>query len=273
MKAKATFGQAPLERALISQYVNATQDLYNPYFRAKDDASKLRFKTDIAPRLLARFEQHLKAAGGEHFVVFFILDPGSFLSGYPKRHDTIVPVACVSSKPHFPYQCQEPNGYTTNYEASAFNSLLPNSNQPPLSFFEAGNTTTDFVGQRTFSSYVILTEGQEPIIGSIWDFPLGDLLGSFLIGQFPVQIYNAAAYSFNTNQTYLYDPKTCSLVSSTIRNSDKANPGFTLMNFYNFENTFTESWFDLPSACSSQSVVSIPHTVTPQINNILKGFF
>ncbi|EFA83970.1 hypothetical protein PPL_03042 [Heterostelium album PN500] len=212
----------------------------------------------------------------------------------------LVLVACVSSKPHFPYQCQEPNGYTTNYEVSAFNSLLPNSNQPPLSFFEAGNTTTDFVGQRTFSSYVILSEGQEPIIGSIWEFgktnegfilqnevcvkvslnspfpislPLGDLLGSFLIGQFPVQIYNAAAYSFNTNQTYLYDPKTCSLVSSTLRNSDISKPGFTLMNFYNFENTFTESWFDLPSACLSQSVVTIPHTVTPQLNNILKGFF
>ncbi|EFA76019.1 hypothetical protein PPL_10598 [Heterostelium album PN500] len=208
-------------------------------------------------------------------------------------------VTCASAR-RMPYHCSNTNGYTSNFEATAFNTLDPNSNYPPMSFFEAGNTTTDFVGQRTFTTYVLVVEGQEPSFGSIWEFgqtnegyildngvcvkvsldypvpsalPLGDLIGTTKIGQFPVQIFNAALVSYNTNQTYLYDPLSCSLVSSTIRNSDLTNPGFTVMNFYNFENSFTESWFDLPSECSSQSVISLPNFVAPKHTNILKKFF
>ncbi|EFA76017.1 hypothetical protein PPL_10596 [Heterostelium album PN500] len=61
-------GNTPVERALISQYVHATQDVYNPYYRANGEEANQKFKTEIAPKFLTRFEQHLKAAGGEHFV-------------------------------------------------------------------------------------------------------------------------------------------------------------------------------------------------------------
>ncbi|EFA78463.1 hypothetical protein PPL_09115 [Heterostelium album PN500] len=61
-------GNTAVERALISQYVHATQDVYNPYFSANNEASNLKFKVETAPKYLTRFEQHLKAAGGEHFV-------------------------------------------------------------------------------------------------------------------------------------------------------------------------------------------------------------
>ncbi|EFA79694.1 hypothetical protein PPL_07385 [Heterostelium album PN500] len=61
-------GYTTVERALISQFVHATQDVYNPYFRANDEASNTKFRDEIAPKFLTRFQQHLKAAGGEHFV-------------------------------------------------------------------------------------------------------------------------------------------------------------------------------------------------------------
>ncbi|EFA76018.1 hypothetical protein PPL_10597 [Heterostelium album PN500] len=208
-------------------------------------------------------------------------------------------VACATAS-SLPYQCQNSNGYTTNFEVSSFNCLDPNSNSPPLSFFEAGNTTIDFVGQRSFLSYFIVFEGQEPSSGSVWEFgqtgegyildngvcfktslnypipsalPLGDVVGTTKIGQFQVQIFNPSKVSNNTDQAYLYDPKTCSLVSSTLSNSDLTNPGYMVLNFYDFDNSFTESWFDLPSECSSESVVSLPNFKAPKHLNMLKKFF
>ncbi|EFA86468.1 hypothetical protein PPL_00261 [Heterostelium album PN500] len=209
----------------------------------------------------------------------------------------LVLVACVAAR----QPCQQSKGYTTQFELSAFNTFFPTgSSNVALSFYEAGNTTTDFDGQRTRSDWIIIMEGQPPMVGSIWEFgqtgegyvyqngicvkmslnypipagfPLQNFVGVTRIGNFPVEVYTATGVSPSvlTNQTFLFDPKSCSVVSSTLRNADAANPGFAVMNFFNYENYFIESWFDLPAECTQSSVTkNIPHAVNPHHTNFLK---
>ncbi|EFA77929.1 hypothetical protein PPL_08574 [Heterostelium album PN500] len=197
--------------------------------------------------------------------------------------------------------CDSTVGYTTSYELSAYNIILSSQEKQGSSFFEVGNTTIDFQGHRFQSNYLIVSNEIGKFEASIWGFgatnelfiysngqcsvhsldvpipsgfPMEHLIGTTLIGQFPVNIYATALNTTETTaQTVLYDVKTCSVVSTTTRNTDKTNPGFAISNMFNFVNTFTESAFVLPSACTSsmkpallhKQKIVLPHFLIQQI--------
>ncbi|EFA75479.1 hypothetical protein PPL_10983 [Heterostelium album PN500] len=75
------------------------------------------------------------------------------------------------------------------------------------------------------------------------------IVGSTDLGQFPVSVYQVELGSFN--QSLLVDPKTCSLVSNTITSTDPNNQLYALEILFNNVNTFEETMFTLPPACTS----------------------
>ncbi|EFA85700.1 hypothetical protein PPL_00929 [Heterostelium album PN500] len=197
-------------------------------------------------------------------------------------------------------KCLDANGFTTSYSISSFNTIFPDGNhQVEMSFFEMGNTSLDLEGQRQRVDYLVVMPGGVSLIGSYWAFgktnqfyelvngectlsqleftlpssyPINDTknIGTTKIGQFPTDIYILDEIASPVIQTILYDIKQCAMVSSIINNKDITNPGFATMNYLNFENSYTESWFDLPNECISQ--VNRVKSEYKSISNVHKLF-
>ncbi|GAM26281.1 hypothetical protein SAMD00019534_094560 [Acytostelium subglobosum LB1] len=185
------------------------------------------------------------------------------------------------------HRCSNTPGYQSWFQMTSFNAMFPSGSgsNVALSFFEEGNSTIDFHGQRERSDYrIVMTEGV--VEGSIWlfgktsemyvlqagqctkmplnfpvpdGFPIGpnNYIGNTRLGQFFVEAYFLTDQSPSTalNQTIYYDEKSCSVVSSFAVNADPATPGNSIMNFFNFEDRFHESSFDLPAACTQTRAV------------------
>ncbi|EGG24353.1 hypothetical protein DFA_06503 [Cavenderia fasciculata] len=173
--------------------------------------------------------------------------------------------------------CLKSNGYTSGFTVSSFNTYYPTGGSTvPLSFFEVGDTSVDFQGKRMRVNYEIIMSGVPVMNGSLWGFgdtntmyilsegicktaPLGfpipqgfvngSVVGTTKLGQFEVEVWNIPTEAPNT-QTMFYDKHTCSGVSSIVNNNDPSSPGASTMLFFEFIDTYTESFFTLPPQCT-----------------------
>ncbi|EGG13601.1 putative sphingomyelinase [Cavenderia fasciculata] len=186
--------------------------------------------------------------------------------------------------------CSKSNGYTTGYTLSSFNAV-PLSGGQSESFFEVGDTSVDFHGQRIRVDYEIFSQGNPIINGSFWGFggninkayflnqgvctvsPLvtpipssiinGTVVDKTKLGSFDVDVIKVEPTP-SSGQTLFADPKKCAAVAATIFNVDFTNPGFANMLFFDFVDQYTESFFVLPSQCSQANAqlasFAAPHT-------------
>eukprot|EP01133_Synstelium_polycarpum_P011229 gene11229-13094_t len=208
-------------------------------------------------------------------------------------------VCLVNAQPPPPDHCFDATGYTSWFGVSAFNTYFPNgagANQL-FSFYESGNMSTDFVGQRMRVDYEIVM-AEATVAGSLWAFqktnemyqlsngqcvhtalefpvPTGfpmnasQFIGFGKIGQFTCEVYyleagNTGGLSPLVNQTVLYDPKSCSVVSSTLKNANPATPGYSTMEYYDFRNFPEEHYFDLPAVCTAAKSKNLARKHTPK---------
>ncbi|EGG13602.1 hypothetical protein DFA_11363 [Cavenderia fasciculata] len=186
--------------------------------------------------------------------------------------------------------CSQSNGYTTGYTFASFNAIPLGGGQSE-SFFEVGDTSVDFQGQRIRVDFEIISQGYPTINASFWGFggninkayvlsdgvctvsPLstpipgsiinGTVAGKTKLGSFDVDVIKVEPTA-SSGQTLFADPKKCAGVAATFYNIDAANPGFANMLFFDFVDQYTESFFVLPSQCSQANAqlasFAAPHT-------------
>ncbi|KAN0028187.1 hypothetical protein ACTFIV_010020 [Dictyostelium citrinum] len=169
-------------------------------------------------------------------------------------------------------------GYYTEFALSAYNTMFPTPyGIIPISFFEGGVVTADLKGKQMYVHYGIVgtnftTWGQYYAFGNNQtqyvvnnssciamklQFPFPDKLpkfkkvGATKIGQVDVDVWivKGKKQCNVTKSCILIQKDTCIPMSANFGNKDKSVLGFSLLNYYRYENTPHYDKFQLPSQC------------------------
>ncbi|KAM9992711.1 hypothetical protein ACTFIY_010151 [Dictyostelium cf. discoideum] len=169
-------------------------------------------------------------------------------------------------------------GYYTEFALSAYNTMFPTPyGVIPVSFYEGGVVTADIKGKQMYVHYGIVaknftTWGQyyaygnnqtqyvvnnSSCIAMKLQFPFPDKLpkfkkvGTTKIGQTDVDVWivKGKEQCNVTRSCILIQKDTCTLMSANFGNKDQSNLGFSLLNYYRYENKPHYDKFQLPSQC------------------------
>ncbi|KAN0052800.1 hypothetical protein ACTA71_006907 [Dictyostelium dimigraforme] len=169
-------------------------------------------------------------------------------------------------------------GYYTEFALSAYNTMFPTPyGVIPISFYEGGVVTTDFKGKQMYVHYGIVgqnftTWGQFYGFGNNQtqyvvsnsscfamklQFPFPEKLPKFKkvgetkIGQIDVDVWivKGKRQCNVTKSCILIQKDTCVPMSANFGNKDKSNLGFSLLNYYRYENKPHYDKFQLPQQC------------------------
>ncbi|KAF2068559.1 hypothetical protein CYY_010114 [Polysphondylium violaceum] len=194
---------------------------------------------------------------------------------------TIALLVLLSVSASLASNCFETTGYSTNFTATGFNSILPSTNGAALSFFEAGTINVDFTKQQMAVTFDIILTGSM-VLGQLYAFGANQTmyvvnidangatctklplnipiptsfpnitadLGPINIGKFQTEVLEIVENG--SQQKVLYDLQNCAVVSSYMINDPSQAPGVTTVNFLNFENT--PAPISLPSICTNPSM-------------------
>ncbi|KAM9979973.1 hypothetical protein ACTFIZ_006212 [Dictyostelium cf. discoideum] len=170
------------------------------------------------------------------------------------------------------------SGYYTEFALSAYNTMFPTPyGVIPVSFYEGGVVTADIKGKQMYVHYGIVasnftTWGQYYAYGNNQtqyvvnnsscvamrlQFPFPEKLpkfkkvGATKIGQTDVDVWivKGKEQCNVTRSCILIQKDTCTLMSANFGNKDKSNLGFSLLNYYRYENKPHYDKFQLPSQC------------------------
>ncbi|KYQ90859.1 hypothetical protein DLAC_07729 [Tieghemostelium lacteum] len=194
------------------------------------------------------------------------------------------------------------SGYSTTLVAISYNAFYPsgNGNSSTISFAEKANTTVEFSSQRMRIDYKIAING-EKVMGSLWaygqnntmyvlqngsctqlplsfpvpsEYPPYKEVGKTKFGKVKVEILSMPSEDGNSEGVVLYDKKRCAPLGIMTKNIDDSNPGYSIINFFNFKNKVDENDFTLPGECNqsfenlvnlSKNKIHNPKTTTPTI--------
>ncbi|KAK5583776.1 hypothetical protein RB653_005376 [Dictyostelium firmibasis] len=169
-------------------------------------------------------------------------------------------------------------GYYTEFALSSYNTMFPTPyGVIPVSFYEGGVVTTDIKGKQMYVHYGVVAQnlttwGQfyaygknqtqyvvsnTSCIAMKLQFPFPEKLpkfkkvGSTKIGQVDVDVWivKGKQQCNVTKSCILIQKDSCIPMSANFGNKDKSNLGFSLLNYYRYENTPHYDKFQLPSQC------------------------
>ncbi|KAN0029859.1 hypothetical protein ACTA71_007996 [Dictyostelium dimigraforme] len=193
------------------------------------------------------------------------------------------------------------NGYYTEFILSSYNTFYPTPyGFIPVSLYEGGVISACFKSQQVYSNFT-LVGGNLTTSGTYWGYgsnstqyvlingtctansisypfppsaPKFKKVGETKIGQVDVDMVimkNQSGYSNLTKTSVLIQKDTCIPMSVNIGNVDKSIKGYSLMNFYKFEDKPHKELFQLPQECWDIPLTTSTHSFTIKKNNVIKN--
>ncbi|EGC31368.1 hypothetical protein DICPUDRAFT_156799 [Dictyostelium purpureum] len=175
------------------------------------------------------------------------------------------------------------SGYNTLFDVVSANGVYQNGDQEgQASIYESGYISVDYANQQVYVAFGLNIDGND-VVGKTWLFSKNQTqyvvldyqtcikvpytsvtpitneftkVGEINLGMINTQILQPTISDSSTIQEMFVETEYCSPLTSRIVNAPNKTPGFTSMNFYNYQNTVSPADFVLPTECSDLNSIS-----------------
>ncbi|EGC39886.1 hypothetical protein DICPUDRAFT_147331 [Dictyostelium purpureum] len=176
------------------------------------------------------------------------------------------------------------SGYNTLFDVVSANGVYQNGDQEgQASFYESGYISVDYENQQVYIAFGLNIDGND-IVGKTWLYSKNQTqyvmvndqtcikvpltsgipvtneftqVGEINLGMINTQILQPIVSDSLTIQELFVETQYCSPLTAKIANAPNKTPGYSLMNFYNYQNTVSQADFVLPAECSDLNSIKL----------------